>query len=333
MKKFSGKIFLLPLIFVSGIFSAYGQVFPKLSERTAWQVDFEPFAGFTYGHIGEYLTGVDTSDTTSYLNWAEKPLWNLGFKTDGKYKNFKAGIFFDATLPIRCGKMEDSDWTDGLNVTDTKTIYSVHEQSVKTLLHTGLKFSYEIPFLEKFFLAPEIEASYFHAAFKAKNGYGWYGATSSYKGSGNYTYWRHGTYYEKGRLYGIDYLQQTFFIFTGVKVGVCITSRISTEIFGAISPYTYTYVKDTHYGKSSENHQEHFFSANFKRYRTGLNLSYKVNENFSLTVGISGLWGGKTTGDLYSDKNVGTMKIISTQKAGSDIYEYTITAGCKIKLF
>ncbi len=333
MKKISGIILILPMLFIGGFFPVHGQVFPKVSEKTIWEVDFEPFAGFTYGHIGEYISGVDTSDTISHLTWEEKPLWTLGFKSDGKYKNFRAGIYFDAALPLRCGKMEDSDWTDGLNVTDTKTIYSVHEQSVKTLLHTGLKLSYEIPIRKRLTLEPQIEASFFHAAFKAKNGYGWYGATASYKGNGAYSYWRHGTYYEKGRLYGIDYLQQTFFLFTGISVGVSINSRISAEIFGGISPYTYTYVKDTHYGKSSESHQEHFFSANFKRYRAGLSLSYKLNETLSLTGGISGLWGGKITGDLYSDKNIDKMKIIPTQKAGSDIYEYTITTGCKIKLF
>jgi hypothetical protein len=300
-----------------------------------FSLSFEPYIGFTYGHLGEYIYADDTDGTEkvlSCLEWEEKPLWQYGISVTAAFKRFGVTVSFDRALNIRCGTMYDSDW---MTLTDLKTDYSIHEQTAAENMNLTIALQYVFKPDEKLFLAPVIEAYYSYNSFEARNGYGWYGDEGN-SDNGENVAWDDPSAHYYRKLCGIDYSRQTLYTFFGGQMTCIVTPKLSLRLGLFLSPYTYTYAADTHYtnlAMTAGNHYHYYQDTFFGRFRLSASLSYRITSCIETDITVRYLSGETGRGDIYSDIDTGKMTLRPKQAGGSSAEEFTLSIGCRIFLF
>lgn len=286
----------------------------------------EPYFAWSNGIHGEHLF-YTTGKRCSYLRWEESSIITLGLEANTKINKF--GILLNAEfgIPAKNGTMEDSDWIytseypDGL-----KTTYSESEITCTKKINTEISFSYDFDIKNRFTISPIIQAQYSYIFFEAKNGYGWYGSYK-YSYTGTNVAWDSGYARFFSKLYGIDLLRHTFYSWTGLKMLFKISDRFDIDFSLYLSPFTYTFTEDYHHGSDGGSKMQEPLYSNFNRFKTDINVLYKINNFLTIRTGFYFLYGKTDKGETFTDYYTNSFAK-SSQESAADIINFRIKAGC-----
>lgn len=269
----------------------------------AFSLALTPYTAIEYGVFQEAYYYDDFSEYSdkmcSLLEWEQKPAVVLGLESTVQYK--KCLFLLDAStkLPLRCGSMMDSDyWYDGL-----KFNYSINENYLDKAFSVRTSFSYrfDLPFLS---IQPSVAVSYSFISFNAKNGYGWYGGFA-HSSDGKIHSWDspYAHYYPDGKyhLAGVDYENQSVCILVGFDVSKTFFKRWNVGVGFFVAPFTYTYVKDHHLGKSSNFYSEDFIYNYFRNFTVMFENDFAFSDRFALISVFEGNLQLLTKGENYFD--------------------------------
>lgn len=272
---------------------------------------------------GEYIFSTSGRRLYSYLEWNAQPLIQVGFETSIIYKYLNISFGNNFSIPGDFGQMFDSDW----NSYSVKTTYSVHKNnaSCNYNLYTILGFS--IP-VKKFKITPEIGLVYYYDYFHAHDGYGWYGG-EAYSLNGEDNSWDSIYARKATKLYPIDLTRKTFDVLAGIKISFTPLQRLTCTVGSYIVFFTYVHSYDYHYAKPDSSNDfsiTEIQNAFFSRFKESLAVSYAINKKYSINLVASYLFGDVIQGELYDGDE------LTTQKSGSDIYNFTISLSLSIFL-
>ncbi|MBQ9630266.1 MAG: omptin family outer membrane protease, partial [Treponema sp.] len=263
-------------------------------EQKNFELSVSPTISTRVGTINEYVFEKNSNGELkklSELNWDIKPLIFFGLDFSFSWKFLSLDIYGKIANPMSTGKMEDSDWLD---LNDVKNIYSIHEVNVSSAFDIGANFSYMHKSAENFFVGFSFAADFSHIALHARNGYGWYG-DSYYGGKGVNVPWEDGKFFS--RLQGIDYKRKSIFLWLGGNMKLYPHKKFSANLSFAVSPYTYIFSIDNHYGRSPGYFADVIHSS-FSVCKVQLCSDFAVTENFLLALNIdwfvSNIMKGKT---------------------------------------
>ena len=250
-----------------------------------------------------------------------EPLITLGLDTSLQFHNFKMGLGFNYGLPVKSGYMYDSDFD---SFSDLKFCYSISELNAKNNIHTSLDLSYNFLLSEKFSFEPHAAIHYYYDSFEARNGYGWYGMETQ---SHPLISWDdpRATFYESGKLNGVDFTRHSLLIFTGMAFNYNIKTFSSSIGFQA-SPYSYFYTLDHHLSKSGGYSFKQIQESSFKQFLLSINCSLQINKYVIPSISLSHHIGDISRGLLYNDIETKEM-LLSTQKSGASLNLTTIKIG------
>lgn len=283
-----------------------------------------PNTGITYGKLGEYLYSSFSNYLLSYLEWDEKPLFMEGVTFGAAYKNNKIDFGVEAALPVKCGRMTDSDW----KTYNVKTNYSIFDLYPIFAGNANLRYSYIFE-KDDFSFGPGVSVDLGYRSLKGKNGYGWNGGSKPWDTEG----------LPKKRYSGIDYS----LLNTAVNIEVQGSYNVNNFSFGlllGIAPFTYAKVTDYHSDENTytdPSKAQDFTTisthmALFKRISGTFDFEYKMSSKFSICSSLKGLAvfniKGPTLTDAYSDD--GTFEGLY-QDSGYDQYELSFNVGCRYK--
>lgn len=310
------KLFVL-ILFLSANAAAFAK---------AVSVGITPYTAVEYGVFQEAYYYDDFSEYSdrmcSLLEWEQKPSVAFGVESTVSYKKLLFSVDFSTKLPLRCGSMMDSDyWHDGL-----KFNYSVNENYVDKAFYasTGFSYLFDFPF---FSINPSVEISYSFVSFNAKNGYGWYGG-SAHSSDGNVHSWDspYAHYYPDGKyhLAGVDYENQTVCFFAGVDLSKTFFKKWNVSLGFFIAPFTYTYVKDHHLGKSSNFYSEDFIYNYWRNFKCTFKNTLAFTERFALVADFEGNVQLLTKGKNYFDGYP------NSQKGGESYKGFKVKVGLTV---
>ena len=317
---FTKKIYLVFVI----LFALHSKGLSQ-EKSSGWTLYLQPAFSCTIGKMNESIYS-SKGYKCSLLEWEQKPLWNYGITVFTAFKNFGITAEFDSALPVSCGKMYDSDW----NSNGIKTTYSIHELTAETNLNTEFSLSYIIKLDRIFQIIPFVQAQYSYNSFEARNGEGWYGG-AAYSKTGKDVSWNdeNAAYY---KVYGIDYLRHSFYLFTGFSFQLYITEKIKTELLLSVSPFTYTSAIDHHHGKYNDFRFQEIQYGYFSRFKTGIKLEYSINSLIDAGMFFQAVLGTEDKGKLYSDYWTEKLTLVDNQKSGADIQSYRLSLFVTIKV-
>ncbi len=327
-------IFICLFIFISSICTA------AESSKKNWSFSIEPYIGLRYGYLGEHLYYLDNGEykQLSYLEWEMKPLLTYGGNISYTYKNFNVSTYIKSAASLRCGNMYDSDWVE---LTDTKNDYSISENTLSSLIETGIAANYKFKPQSWLQIGPEISFDYSYISFEARNGYGWYGDYSNSSTHTNVSYDSDdATYYSSGELCGIDYNRTSFLTWIGINSSFTPFQRWSFGVSAAVSPYAFEYVYDHHYASSASDQGYYLdeVTSLFSRIKGTVSIIFAINKNFAIKLSGYGLaaWAvqGKTYNATYdsSSNSYPVYYIMTGYKGGISSYYAECVLGCKITI-
>ncbi len=289
------KIFIAALFFLSNFFSyAFSLTFSQTY-----------FTKLQYGKLGEYVYEQKDSSSPyvklSYLDWPKKNIFNTGTKFSAKTKSLSLDAALSFALSNQNTVMRDYDY---LNHDDTLICYSESKNKLEQNIFYEVNLSYSF-FLKNFTISANTGLTFNDIYFSAKDGYGWYGNTSSpyvaYDDSA-------ATYYNK--LCGISYQRQTLCIWLGLKAELEL-KKINFSLFYGISPFTYIYSIDKHFTDISST----YFTLYNDR-QTGIFSWHKIGfgteiflKKCSLLFNVTSVFGKTSLGKSY----IGNSNIYSSQ--------------------
>lgn len=271
-------------------------VFPYIGiERSVYE------ESFYYDELSEH-----SEQMCSLLEWSEKPSYIIGLESSIRYKHFLFFADVSTKIPQKCGSMKDSDyWENGL-----KFNYSVNKNHLNSAFNvqTGGSYFFDFKFIQ---FAPYIKASYSYVSFSAKDGHGWYGSPS-HTSDGKLHSWdsSYSHYYPDGKyhLAGVDYQNQTFYFMAGVEVQKILFNFWNTCLGFGIAPFTYSYVKDEHLGKSSNFFTEDYIYNYFRNFQWLYKNNFVLTELCSLSTIIECNLRLLTKGDDYINGYINSQK-------------------------
>lgn len=272
---------------------------------------------------GEYIFSTSGRRLYSYLEWNAQPLIQVGFETSIIYKYLNISFGNNFAIPGDFGQMFDSDW----NSYSVKTTYSIHKNnaSCNYNLYTILGFS--IP-VKKFKITPEIGLFYYYDYFHAHDGYGWYGG-EAYSLNGEDNSWDSIYARKATKLYPVDLTRKTFDVLMGLKLSYSPIQKLSFTIGSYIVFFSYVHSYDYHYAKPDSSNDFSIIeiqNAFFSRFKEAVNISYAINNKYAINLAASYLFGDVIQGELYDGDE------LTTQKSGSDIYDFSISLSLSILL-
>ncbi len=304
MKKIS-LIFLIILFFLLPLFSE-----THFSLGTSLSTTFEKNGEYVYGFSG---TGV-----VSYLDWQCYPVCKLGINADLSFENFYIRTNINCGLPLKCGKMYDSDWGDyGL-----KTTYSISNNYAMQNYDFLLAFSYKIK-IRKVYLIPELSLDYYYDFFQSNDGEGWYGS-EAYSITGDDESWDSPYAKHFTKLSRIDLKRNSFFCFTGLGIIIPIGNKFNIGACTYISLYSYVYNSDYHHDDSGRNRDFYLNSTQtsyFSRFKELIFVEFKPREKISLDFTANVIFGDIVQGQLEGYE----------QLAGTDVLKVNLKLGGSIK--
>lgn len=239
-----------------------------------------PNLGISFGFQGEYLYSPYSEKLWSYLEWEEKPSANIGIDFFYKLKNSNFKFSFSYTLPVQCGKMTDSDWSES----EIKYAYSVNENKIKCNLFFETEYNYKLMINKTISISPAVDLKFYYSSYEARNGYGWYG-TEEWSKNGELVPWNdeNAHFFPDGKykLAGIDFFRYTFIFGIGLISNLNFNRiNISTDL--QISPFSYIYSIDHHLGKTNDFKYEEIQYPIFKYFNANIQISYKINKLLKL---------------------------------------------------
>jgi hypothetical protein len=293
-----------------------------------------PKIGFSAGQIKENLYNSVSEKLVSELDWKKFSLLNSGFDSELKIKKINFSFSAVYNMPFKCGQMTDSDFYSS-GVKQKYSVFTNYADYKNFAL--DFKFYYDFLINDFFTISPLVQADYRHYSFYTSLGKGWYG----YNGKP----WNDESAEEHPKLSHIEYLQQSYFLFTGAKFTFNY-KKIKSSLSAGISPFTLNYSIDYHADDSSNSTKKDFSTyskqtASFKSFIIDFDFEYFItqkvhlytNVNFLILNEIKGPTGiqEKSRPDEKFAFTEDTEKWnITGQMTGNSIFEFYFFAGCKI---
>lgn len=300
-------------------------IFSEIDFLFSKELDFKliPYTGFECGVFDEAYYYDDFSEYSdkmcSLLEWKQNYSFILGLEVDIDFKNFNFFTDVSTKLPLKCGKMYDSDyWENGL-----KFNYSINELYLNNFFcfNTGFSYSFDI---SSFSIAPVLQGSYSYISLSAKNGYGWYGG-SGHSSDGQVHSWNSpfAHYYPDGKyhLAGVDYENQTFYFMLGLDFSKVFFKKWCLGFGLYVAPFTYIYVKDHHLGKSNNFYSEDYIYNYFENYKFLIRNNIFFTRHISLVTLLEGNLQLLVKGENYENGK------LNSQKGGESLQAIKLKAG------
>lgn len=314
-------IFPLCFFFISAVYAQ--------NKTSNFNLTIKPFLAYGYGWQGETLY-YSSGYKCSYLEWEEKNVISAGATIQGMIYNVGFSLGGEAGIPMRCGKMYDSDWIytsaypDGL-----KTTYSISENSLKAkyAAHVGIFYQFDIKNIIS--ISPAMQADYTYTSFEARNGYGWYGKAEHSQNKENVSYdSEYAAFYPK--LYGIDLKRHTVNFWTGISLAASFKQKVTIGTDFFIAPVSYCATLDHHLGKDGGYNTQTFIYSNFKTFKGTVYFLYKIHKLCTLKTDIAVRYGTTARGTAYSDY-YGSMAE-TRQQGSAHFFLASVRIGCKFKI-
>jgi len=281
-----------------------------------------PYTGSVSGKIGEYLYRTNGS-LCSYLDWKETFIPLAGIKSGGKFNDFNYSFSAFYKFPFKCGQMTDSDYDLSGNCFSFGQ-FPLHNDFKNYGL--DFNFSYDFHPARFFTLSPVFQLAYRHYSFYSESGSGWILQNDNKKDV---------------RFSHIEYMQQSYFLFTGLKAAFTY-NKIDINFSFLASPLALNYSLDYHADDNSSSDNSYTSITkqitSFYSYLAAAEVKYKISENFSLLFESDFLIMLKSKGptglyeNYYKEKcalfeNPDDWKVTGQNSANS-IFEAAFTIGC-----
>lgn len=332
---------------LTALIFAFASVFPALSvPHGNFSLSVEPLFGMRCGQVDEYVflkKSNFSDDKLSELNWEIKPELYYGLKVRGGWRGFFEESYLSAGIPVRTGRMMDSDWlnieipdSDGGNT--VRTNYSESDNHLDYDISFGFKGGYEFQIREIFRIKPAIAFEYNNIKFTAKGGTAWYGKPSSdTKKAPYYPCVPHGDSDEQNIIdfHGADVISYNrvsdcFWIGSDFSFELPHSFTIDTGFFTALYAYAISYDSHLLTGNDYADLTTGFFAA----FKWNLGMTYAFNERHSVSLGASYFYMRVLRGDDYDKKSSEKIYNKSTYADGGAGAKYfDITLSYRFKIF
>ena len=293
-----------------------------------WSVSVTPFFSVKYGTIGEYVYKKDASGDykkISELDWDIKPALYFGGAVGASWKALSIRGFARGAVPMRSGDMEDSDWK---TLTDLKTTYSVHKNTIASSYAFGGRISYAFHIADSFSISPFTGVDYTYIALKARDGRAWEGYDAlTHTGVA----WNDPAAKPYVPL-GIDYTREEMHTWSGVSFDTVFNNKFTFALSFALSPYAYIQALDHHYGGSGTYFAD-ILHGWFSAYRFGAEAVYSFNKNISLSLSLSWTLTRRIRGATYNANSpTGPWHKSGDAEGGASRSTGEISIGCIYRL-
>jgi outer membrane protease len=307
------KVFLI--ISLLCFFSAFAQ-----SKKIQFSVS--PYSGLSFGtHYERLYSSFSKENEVSKLEWKMEPLVTIGTDVSLKAFNFFVELGTEYALPVKCGKMLDSDYEP---FSSMKYCYSVNELKSKLNLHSHFDIAYIFQLSDFFALKPKMSLLYYYDSYEARNGYGWYGMETKTHPLVSWDDPR-AKYYAPGQLNGVDFYRHSILTFIGLNSCISI-KNFEMDLGIHLSPYTYFYTMDTHLSRMRDYHLKQIQHASLSQYLFEATARYRINEKLKITCDITHITGNTIKGKLYTDYVSDNIQL-SSQKSGASLILTSIKPG------
>ena len=293
-----------------------------------WSISVTPLFSVEYGTIGEFVYKKDASGDykkISDLDWDIKPALYFGGAVDASRKALSIRGFARGAVPMRSGDMEDSDWK---TLTDLKTTYSVHKNTIASSYAFGGRISYAFRMADTFAIRPFIGVDYTYISFKAQDGRAW-------EGYDELTHTGVAWDDPAAKPYvplGIDYTREEVHTWFGVSLDTVFNNKFTFALSFALSPYVYIQALDHHYGGSGTYFAD-ILHGWFSAYRFGAEAVYSFNKNISLSLSLSWTLTRRIRGATYNANSpTGPWHKSGDAEGGASRSTGEISIGCTYRL-
>ena len=289
-----------------------------------WSVSVTPLFSVEYGTIGEYVYKKDAAGDykkISELNWDIKPALYFGGAVGVSWKAFAISGFARGAVPMLSGDMEDSDWK---TLTDLKTTYSVHKNTVASSYAFGGQISFAFQIADTFAIRPIIGLDYTYIALEARNGRAWEGYNKlTHTGIA----WNDPAAIPYVPL-GIDYMREELHTWLGISLDTVFNNKLTLAFSFTLSPYTYIQALDHHYG-DSDTYFADILHGWFSAYRFGVETAYAFNKNISFKLALSWTLMRPVQGATYdANRPTGPWHGSDSAQGGASCSAGEIAIGC-----
>ncbi len=278
------------------------------------RISIEPILSTTFGKYGEYVFSSSDKYLLSYLEWQQLPLIKMGINSSISINNLSFSTRFSYGLPLKCGKMYDSDW----NENGIKTTYSISNNYAIYNYDFSIGLSYKFNF-KYISLIPEINYKYYNDYFQSNDGEGWYGR-DIYSKTGKTVSWDSPDARHYRKLSRIELKRESNYLFLGLSLTGTIFSKIDFAIATFIAPFAYVYNSDLHLddnGTGKDFYLNSTQNAYFSRFMEKVSFTYKINKRISIPINIECILGEIEKGLLDDYEQYG----------GTDVIQFEIRTG------
>lgn len=323
------------------VFLAFFGASAENSDKRNWRFELEPFLGMKYGQIDEYVfleKSNFSDDLLSELNWQIQPELHCGIRAHGGWKNGFALIGFGAGIPMRTGKMFDSDWlnNDPASVSamsaaghDYKTHYSKSDNFLDYDFDFSVKGGYIFSPLRFFRIRPAVEFSFQGIKFTAKNGTALYGAKND---GGYYEYYKNAKNeisFDGQKV--ISYQRESYILWLGADFSFLLPRNWSIDCGLFVSPYMYAASRDSHFLTETDylDITYDFFAA----FKGSVGVSYEISPEYAISLSGEYFFLSVLRGNDYSKKSTESKygKIASVE-GGAGAWWFDSSISFKIKI-
>ena len=290
-----------------------------------------------------FSSNPDLSKKCSLLEWNEKKVIKIGFKSEIEFHTENSGIFgilnsISISFPYNKGNMTDSDWnTDGLkfnySIFDANITYSDFSDIFKNI-DTSMNIFYRKKINDFFAIKPYAKFTYSSTFFNGKNGYGWYGSSNWTSDQKDHSWSDDEAHYfpdGKYKLANIDYQSQCMAIFQGISIYFSLSKYMNIFIGTDISPYTFVIASDRHHPNKYET--KDYINIIFGNYNFYTGFDIKLSEKILLDFTITFFNIKHTKGDEYKIYDKTDKKELINQKAGYSYSGMSCSASFKFLIF
>jgi len=296
---------------------------PAAKKSSDWHLVLEPLFGIKNGAVGEYVYSNDTK--LSELDWDIKDIWYAGMNSTVTYKRFNFLFGIQGAFAKASGDISDSDWK---NLNDTKTNYSISDNSIKNDITVQFEISFDFRPVSFLIIRPAAGFDYEHRKFQADNGTAWYGN----KTNGVYS-----AYDSTDRTVKtftstvITYEQQYYIYWLGATISCEPFRNLHFSALGAVSPYFSTESVDHHVltGYYFKDEPEGSFSA----FKAAFSVSYDITPKLSFCLTCYTAQSKIIRGSTYYKTSANGTYIKDSAEAGASFKYYGASLSVKFQPF
>ncbi|MBB5225002.1 omptin family outer membrane protease [Treponema ruminis] len=315
---------------------------PKDEKKSAFSLSVEPLFGMRWGQINEYVFLKESyfkRDKLSELNWEIKPEWYYGAKISGGWKNIFLETGFKIGIPMRSGKMMDSDWQniqfaaeDGGNT--WKTNYSESKNYLEEDFQFSVKAGYDFHLYQIVKIKPAVAFDYQTIKFMGKGGTGWYGKSMNQAGAPYYHY--SDTSHQEIKDFSgrkvIGYRRVADYLWLGSDFSIDLPMNFEANTGFFFAPYVYAVSYDNHFLKSVD--YADLTYGYFAAFKWNLGLSYTIAKRHSILFNANYFFMRVLRGEDYSkSSSKNSYDLASGYEGGAGARYFDMTLSYRFKIF